>query len=329
MTGDCPAPEALARAVSEGAPEEMTEHVASCEACGREWESAKRLRQLANELPFETLEPERVLAVRSRVVHATVSVRRFTVARSALYVALAAAAAAVAIAIGGPVRAPIAEEPAPRYHGSVVAADGARWSRRSAAPDEVVDLFAGTIHVQVTPLGPGERFRIHAGDGEVEVRGTAFDVSVEAGHMTQVAVDHGRVEVRGAGAPQTVLGAGDPPIEDAEETRRLLNELASPQEPAPPASVPHRAPSPKPAPTESQSAATPEPPIAERSVVVPPPVVPPSPPVVAPPSPAPVVPKTAPPPEPKPASTDDRAREEDRRERREERRERQDSRRVR
>jgi hypothetical protein len=336
MTDPCPAPEALARAVSGGAPEAMTEHVASCAACGLEWESAKRLRSLAGALPFDGPEPERVAAVRSRVVERAIAARRLAAARLALYPLLAVAAAAVfAIGLRGFARAPIRMEPAPRYHGTVVATPSAHWSRASAAPDEVVVLEAGTIHVEVTPLGPGERFRVRAGDGEVEVRGTAFDVDVEAGHLTRVAVDHGRVEVRGVGAPAAILGAGERWRAEEAKPHDVAQPPPSQSAEVPPAPVPVVSSSSHPkaaGPKAAESASPPveAPAIAERTAVMP---EPPPPAATRPASPtAPAAREAAPVPSQltaAPASGGERDREEQRRERRDERRERHDQRRLR
>jgi hypothetical protein len=159
-----------------------------------------------------------------------------TSAAVAAFAALAAAAMVV-LAFGLRRAAPRAAPDAPgaHYHGVVTAAAGARYARLSAAPDEVVLLDSGTIHVEVSPLRVGERFRVRAADGEVEVRGTAFDVAVEGGHLNAVTVEHGRVEVRGAGAAGATLTAGErwrsSPAAAPVETSPA--ETSQPAEPAP------------------------------------------------------------------------------------------------
>jgi FecR-like protein len=73
----------------------------------------------------------------------------------------------------------------------------------------VVRLKAGRVHLEVHKLATGERFRVVAGDGEVEVRGTAFDVEASEDHLESVHVDHGWVEVRPSGLDPVLLGAGE------------------------------------------------------------------------------------------------------------------------
>jgi TolA-binding protein len=91
--------------------------------------------------------------------------------------------------------------------GSVHGQPGARFAAGSPGPDEVVRLEDGMIAVEVEPLGPGERFRVIVGDAEIEVRGTAFDVTARDDHLVDVTVHHGRVEVRPRGGPMTTLVA--------------------------------------------------------------------------------------------------------------------------
>jgi hypothetical protein len=73
----------------------------------------------------------------------------------------------------------------------------------------VVRLEDGRITIDVAPLRPGERFRVTTGDGEVEVRGTSFDVAARDGCLLSVRVAHGRVVVRRHGQEVALLGAGE------------------------------------------------------------------------------------------------------------------------
>ncbi len=175
-----------------------------------------------------------------------------------------AVAAAATVVVMGRVPAP------PRDHGEVVPIGAAEFARSSPVPDEVVRLTDGGLHVAVSPLAAGERFRIVVGDGEVEVRGTQFDVFAHGDHLTRVAVVHGRVEVRSNGA-FTVLGAGEtwePPriaevIPEQEPRMEPLpvsppprapaaSAASRPKRPAPPA-APH-APAPVAGPSEAERA---------------------------------------------------------------------------
>src|SRR5207302_1565888 len=77
-------------------------------------------------------------------------------------------------------------------HGTILAQPGAEFIRLGQPPDEIVRLSQGTLTVEVSPLGAGERFRVITSDAEVEVRGTAFDVVAAADRLTAVRVHHGR-----------------------------------------------------------------------------------------------------------------------------------------
>ncbi len=93
--------------------------------------------------------------------------------------------------------------------GTVMAHGEARYMLMSAQPDEIVRLVDGTLTVQVQPLARGERFRVVTADGEVEVVGTAFDVTAAADRLVAVRVIHGVVRVRDAAGRSHVLEAGD------------------------------------------------------------------------------------------------------------------------
>jgi hypothetical protein len=86
---------------------------------------------------------------------------------------------------------------------------GARFVQVGSAPDEIVRLSEGTLTVEVSPLARGERFRVVTADAEVEVRGTAFDVTADHDHLATVRVLHGRVEVRPLGGAAVLLAAGE------------------------------------------------------------------------------------------------------------------------
>jgi TolA-binding protein len=85
----------------------------------------------------------------------------------------------------------------------------AAFTRISSRPDEVVTLTTGSLSVEVSPLRRGERFRIVTSDAEVEVLGTAFEVTADRGTLVAVHVWHGRVEVRPSAGGAVVLGGGE------------------------------------------------------------------------------------------------------------------------
>lgn len=100
--------------------------------------------------------------------------------------------------------------------------NGSRVTLGSAARVRLVEqsnkkrfaLSAGTLTAKVAKLGASERFVVATPDAEIEVRGTAFRVSLvspnascEGGTPTRVVVDEGVVVVRHAGREDRV-GAG-------------------------------------------------------------------------------------------------------------------------
>lgn len=79
----------------------------------------------------------------------------------------------------------------------------------------VFRLERGSLAARVAKLGPGERFVVRTHDTEVEVRGTAFDLSVVGADApcaelsrTRLRVTEGRVAVRHAGV-ETTVAAGE------------------------------------------------------------------------------------------------------------------------
>ena len=73
---------------------------------------------------------------------------------------------------------------------------------------ERVELEAGTLRVHVRPQGAGERFFVGLPDGEIEVRGTTFEVTALGGLTRHVGVDEGTVVFRLRGSPDRSLGPG-------------------------------------------------------------------------------------------------------------------------
>lgn len=204
----CPGELELARAVTDGAGPVLAAHVAACTACRATWDETARVIELARGLRVPMPSSERREELRTHILAAAelgpitaapaASRRSWWIAGGAL---LAAAAVVLIIVRRGS---------APTHaHGTVSGHAGARFATSSEAPDEIVTLHDGVIDVEVSPLHPGERFRVITADAEVEVRGTAFEVTAEVGHVTNVVVRHGRVEVRPRGAAMVTLGAGE------------------------------------------------------------------------------------------------------------------------
>ncbi len=95
------------------------------------------------------------------------------------------------------------------YAGSVAELGDAHWTQTRADGVERVALAGGSVRVHVRPQQQGERFLVSLPDGEIEVRGTTFDVGVAAGATTRVHVDEGVVDLRLTGRDEVRLEAGD------------------------------------------------------------------------------------------------------------------------
>jgi ferric-dicitrate binding protein FerR (iron transport regulator) len=96
----------------------------------------------------------------------------------------------------------------PRSLARVRAYGDARLRRVSGPPDETVRVESGRVAFEVAHLTSEQRFRVMTGDGEVEVRGTRFEVEAHADALWAVAVTEGKVDVR-VGDMGLRLQAGD------------------------------------------------------------------------------------------------------------------------
>lgn len=98
--------------------------------------------------------------------------------------------------------------------GSVVEVEPARFehevtrSVQGSLQEESVRLHQGRLEIRVAKLGANQRFRVLAQDGEVEVRGTVFEVTVEHERLVAVSVSEGVVSVRLHGEAPVWLEAG-------------------------------------------------------------------------------------------------------------------------
>jgi TolA-binding protein len=180
-------------------------HVETCSRCAGEWAEIAALvdvgRAATPAPPSPRREEIRTTLLASRGAPAPERPRRW-----AWQLAAPAAALAAIVWWAWPAPEPGPERRAARGH--LLAHDGARYMIASGPPEEIVRLVEGTLTVEVDPLRSGERFRVVTGDAEVEVRGTAFDVSAAGDRLRSVRVIHGAVEVRPAGGTALMLGAG-------------------------------------------------------------------------------------------------------------------------
>jgi TolA-binding protein len=203
----CPREPDVSRALQLGPDAALEQHLAACATCRASWDGYQAAIGLARELPVELPSPARSDEVRASLLAAAESGQAGPICTRTAHlrwpaVGVAAAAAMVWIARGH------VHDARPRSHAVVHASTGAAFVIASAPPDETLRLRGGTVEVQVDPLGPGERFRVVTGDGEVEVRGTAFAVSAADDRLADVSVAHGRVEIRPRDGAPALLGPG-------------------------------------------------------------------------------------------------------------------------
>jgi len=216
----CPSDLELARARTLAAggsiDAESAAHLAGCTACRAGWDAMTAAIDLARELPVAMPPAARREEVRTALLAASAAMTSPATRRAWIAPAFAGAVAAgLLIYFAAPRAAPQAR----RAHGVVHPRPGARYAASSLGADEIVRLSDGVIDVEVEPLPAGERFLVVVGGAEIEVHGTAFSVTASAQHLVDVAVSHGRVDVRPeAGAPATLAAgqsghaAGSPPI---------------------------------------------------------------------------------------------------------------------
>ncbi|CAN5712336.1 hypothetical protein BH11MYX3_BH11MYX3_45610 [soil metagenome] len=221
----CPDELALTRAISEPEDAEIAAHVAACAVCRESWAGMAKAIELARRIPVAMPSAERREEMRTAILAAGGLRVPLAPARSsqprrrwAAAITLAAAAAVVIVVV----MRPRATEVSVHTHGTVRAHGAAQFVARSSSPDEIVSLHDGVIDVEVAPLHAGERFRVVTADSEIEVRGTAFEVTATLGRLVGVTVTHGLVEVRPISGARTMLGAGEswtaPPVRTASVT---------------------------------------------------------------------------------------------------------------
>ena len=212
-------------------------HLRACAPCREQLEGDERLQRLARELPDEEPGELALRRVRARVLRDVATGQASPQpSRWAPRVALMGLLAVAGLGVWAwmpwstPADAVVAaatpppEAPSESYAGTVVASADTRWSQERALGVERVTLQEGSLHVHVRPQTAAERFLVVLPDGDIEVRGTTFDVRVEHGATTSVHVDEGIVELRIAALAAMRLVAGDtwPPDEPPPPSARTI-----------------------------------------------------------------------------------------------------------
>jgi TolA-binding protein len=236
-------------------------HVQGCPVCQPHWADIGALAGACADLAGSPPAFVRRDEIREALRSLTIDPRERNLAGWLRVVAPSAASAAAAAALilwAWPVGRGAAPPPSAAppqavavHRATLLEHDGARFLRVGAQPDEIVRLVDGTLSVDVAPLQPGERFRILTGDAEIEVKGTAFDATVEKDRLVAVRVVHGRVEVRTNHAEAQTLTAGatwTAPATAAAVVRAAKAPLPATVSAAPARALTRRPPRPRPAP---------------------------------------------------------------------------------
>jgi hypothetical protein len=210
----CPAGWEITRALSEpNAVADVVRHLRVCPACAQLAADLRVITSAASELPpvapMSPVTRERIHRALS-MANAEAMPPSHRRPRLRLAWAFAGGLAAVAFVLGSWLY--LVQHPEPRVaRRSGQAADvtgkatslaklrafgNAKFRRISGPPDEIVRVESGRIAIEVTHLASAQRFRVITDHGEVEVRGTRFEVEVRDRELCAVFVTEGEVEVR-------------------------------------------------------------------------------------------------------------------------------------
>jgi TolA-binding protein len=234
------------RAIDEGrlSPADVAafeRHVRSCTTCRQEMASLEELRVLTRQLPPPQqgeLETRRLRARLLRDAMSSPRPRARAPAWGVLAVAAIASAAAATLHLRhGATKADKA------FEGVVSPAPAARWTQTREGHVERVTVADGDVELRVRKQAAEDRFIVNVPDGEVEVRGTTFELSVHDGRTTRVHVDEGVVSVRIHG--ESVLSAGETWYPPAREATQSDAAPAPAPTPAPPVTTPRALPVPR------------------------------------------------------------------------------------
>jgi TolA-binding protein len=192
-------------------------HCRTCAACTEALARDDHLRALGKELPIAEPGQLTLKRLRARVlrdatggaVSASVAWRHFALGSMIALVMIVVLSAVrftsrkpAAAQAGGPVL-----PPAP-LAGSVIPGVGAVWRQSREGGVERVELETGSVQVQVRAQTQGERFLVELPDGEIEVRGTTFEVTALDGSTRHIGVNEGTVVLRLRGSGDLSLGPG-------------------------------------------------------------------------------------------------------------------------
>jgi ferric-dicitrate binding protein FerR (iron transport regulator) len=194
----------------------LLEHAKSCEICTTELAALKKRREFRDAFPVLSSIADEAPRASTRPGDTRDDARSRAARRRHLLVMIAAVVAIVLfIGRNRVLNAP----PAPLEGDGSTATAPPRYrifNLANALFESKVDgttvhssLTRGTAAFQVDRLAPNQRFLLSLPDGDLEVRGTRFVVTVEAGKTQAVDVSDGKVALRINGRAEVVLSAGD------------------------------------------------------------------------------------------------------------------------
>jgi hypothetical protein len=185
----------------------LERHLATCASCRALRAGLAALRAEASraaELPLDRLSQPRARTALLQRAARPGPAHAFAWARLAPFLAVLAAALGV-----GALRRPHPQRAgAPHPLAHVEANRGAAWSREASASAESIRLSDGVIRVTVPHQHRGHRFLVLLPDGQIEVRGTRFEVEVRDRHTTRLDVAEGLVALRLGARTEQLLAAG-------------------------------------------------------------------------------------------------------------------------
>jgi ferric-dicitrate binding protein FerR (iron transport regulator) len=194
----------------------LLEHAKSCETCTAELTALKKRRDFRDAFPVLSSIADEAPRPSTRP-GAPTDEARSRAARRRHVLVMITAVVAIVLFIG---RNRVLRAPSAPLEGDGSTATGPPRYRifnlANALFESKVDgttvhssLTRGTAAFQVDRLAPSQRFLLTLPDGDLEVRGTRFVITVEAGKTQMVDVTDGKVALRINGREEIVLSAGD------------------------------------------------------------------------------------------------------------------------
>jgi FecR-like protein len=187
-------------------------HAGICQACGEELRALARIADRVRELPDYASRAIDKRRVRIAVIQrANLHLMRGKRPGLSVWAFAAIAACTLVLAMVGARYGALKHVPPPPIRDpafEIVDVGHASWTTTAAAGVAHVRLSVGTAAIHVEHLASGQRFLVDLPDGDLEVRGTRFQVSIADDRTMRVEVSEGVVALRLFREPEVVLMAG-------------------------------------------------------------------------------------------------------------------------